>query len=430
MSMIERPLTVIERLLHSVHQIHQGDGMPVFAVRCSGPWDDVRFRGAVDAVQARHPLLRSRIVETKRHWPRFQLDRAAALIPIDVCDKRAVDAWQQTALQAVQQPFDVRQAPLCRMAVHPLANDAGFDLTASFHHSIVDGISVLALLREIFAHMAGQPGDSRICDEEMTFRHMQPTTFWQRVRLISRLLWVQGRQLVQMSPMMSPDQDRPAGCVRIVWPKEMTTGLVRRCRREKTTVFGALAALAMQSLAEREEWRQAALQLQVPFDIRKDYANPVDRETLGCFVGILDFWHDKPLSSDFWHLARRCRRDIEYEQAWKMPNCWDHLMSAVPFSPLFFKPFRKLTLGVNNLGRCEEVGAGPWRLEEFSWFGKSQTLGASLYLNTATINGRLNLTLQGAQASQETLQEIADRLTTRMEQILESRSFTGVAWAA
>src|SRR5262249_54775051 len=157
-------------------------------------------------------------------------------------------------------------------------------------------------------------------------------------------------------------------------------------------------------------WQNVALQLQVPFDIRKDYALPVDRRTLGCFVGILDFWHDRPLSTEFWTLARRCRRDIEHEQAWKMANCFDYLFSRIGFTSQLLQPSRKLTVGVNNLGRCEEVSAGQWRLEEFSWFGRAQTLGASIYLNTATINGRLNLTLYGSHVSQETLHELGDRL--------------------
>ncbi|MFO0917500.1 MAG: condensation domain-containing protein [Planctomycetaceae bacterium] len=428
--MIERPMTVIERLLHSVYQVHQGDGLPVFAVRCSGPWEAERFRRALDAVQARHPLLRSRIVESKRYWPKFQLVNDAPPIPLEIGDDASAGDWKHVALEQARRTFDVGCAPLCRMAVLPSAEADGFDLIAAFHHSIIDAISVLALLREIFTHMAGEPIAESPCHDELVFRPMKATTIWQRLRLISRLLWVQGRQLVQPSMLMTPDRNQPQGCVRIVWPKELTTNLVRRCRKEKTTVFGALAALAMRTLAEREDWEQVSLQLQVPFDIRQEYATPVDRQTLGCFVGIMDFWHDHPLGRDFWHLARRCRRDVEFEKNWRMPNCWDSLMSVIPFSPAFFKPFRKMSIGVNNLGRCEEIGIGPWRLEEFSWFGRAQSLGASLYLNTATINGRLNLTLQGAEASQETLQEIGDKLTSEMEFILQSRSFTSVSWAA
>ncbi len=415
MSVIERPLTVIERLLHAVSECYDGDGMPVFAARCSGPWSADSFHKALSAVQSRHPLLQSRVVEPRRGWPCFQLDPQAPSIPLEVLDANSGVDWEQTALRHSEQPFDVAQAPLCRFSVLPDRSGDGFHMIASFHHSIVDAVSMLALLRELFNRLAGLPAEVGVCDEEYAFRAMQPTSLWQRLRLTGQLLGKCVFQKFRPAAGIDPEASSPGGCLRVVWPESLTEDFVQRCRRERTTVFGALAAGVLQSLAEREAWGNVPnLQLQVPVDIRHLYAPRVDRTTLGCFAGIMDFPHADPLASPFWDLARRCRRNVQHEMSWRMPNCWDHLMSRVAFTPRWLKPLQRMTAGVNNLGRCETVSAGPWRLEEFSWFARSRHLGACVAVNTATVNGCLNLTLQADRASRESLQDLGDRITERI----------------
>lgn len=414
MSFVERPLTVIERLLHAVSKSYDGDGMPVFTARCSGPWDTARFQRALDAVQARHPLLRSRIIEPRRSWPRFQLDPAAPALPLEVLDAACDIDWEQIALRHSEQPFEDARAPLCRWTVliHPSGD--GFDIVASFHHAIVDGMSMLALLREIFDQLSGQAEALSVCAEEYTFRIMQPTSWWQRLRLAGQLIGKCVFQKLWPPTGIVPETLSPGGCLRVVWPDDLTTLFVQHCRRERTTVFGAVAAVMLQTLAEREAWGNASLQLQVPVDIRNLYTPQVDRNTLGCFAGIMDFPHTDPLSIRFWELARQCRRDVQQEMRWLMPNCWDCLMSRVEFTPQWLRPLRRMTIGVNNLGRCEDICSGPWRLEEFSWFARSRHLGACVAANTATVNGRLNLTLQADRATRESLSDLADQVTQRI----------------
>ena len=79
---------------------------------------------------------------------------------------------------------------------------------------------------------------------------------------------------------------------------------------------------------------------------------------------------------------------------------------------------------------CEDVGAGPWKLDEFSWFGRARNLGSSIYLNTATINGRLNLTLHGSNASRATLQDLGERLGAEIEQVIVSALYAAHATQA
>jgi hypothetical protein len=416
MSVVERPLTVIERVLHAVYQHKDGDGLPIFAVRCSGPWDETRFRAALSAVQAKHPLLRARIVEHRPHWPCFQFVTDAPAIPLEVLDATALTDWSEIAQRHAKLKLDSGQAPLLRMTVLPERDETGFELVASFHHAIIDAKSVLVIVREIFAHMAGQGFDDQVCTDEMIFRPMRRPPIWYLARQSFKLIELQIRQLISRQILVPDERPFPGACLRHAATPELTSALVQQCRANGTTVYGALAAAAVQALAAHQRWRDVSVQMMVPFDIRDGYVNPVDDQTIGCFAGILDFWRHSPAKTPFWDLARQCAGEITRERRWWMPNCWDHLMSCVAFTPAWLKPLRRMALGINNLGNCPEVAAGPWRLEELSWFGRSEHLGGSVTLNAATVNGRLNLTLLGSRLTVETLTEIRDAMLRQLEQ--------------
>lgn len=413
MPVAERPLTVIERVLHAVFCHKAGDGTPIFAVRCSGPWDEARFRAALIAVQARHPLLRARIIEPKPHWPRFQFLDDAPPIPLEIVPPTAMTEWSSIAQQHTRIVFQADRAPLARMTVQP--DDDGFDLVASFHHALLDAKSVLTLLREILAHMAGEEFDHRICTDELTFRPMRRPSAWYLARQAFKLIQMQFRQSFTRQIIVPDEILFPGSCLRHAATSHLTTALLQQCRRERTTMYGALAAAIVQAVCEHQRWRNVPVQMMIPFDIRDGYVNPIDDQTVGCFASILDFWRQNSTAIPFWDLARQCVGEIAHERRWWMPNCWDHLMSRVAFTPAWLKPLRRMAVGINNLGRCEEVAAGAWRLEEFSWFGRSEHLGGTVTVNAATINGRLNLTLLGSRLAHSTLAEIRDALMLRLE---------------
>lgn len=417
MPVVERPLTVIERVLHAVFRHKSGDGTPIFAVRCSGPWHEDKFRSCLAAVQARHPLLRARIIETKPHWPCFQFLNAAPPIPLEIVPPTAISDWAAIALQHTRIEFQPDEAPLVRITVRP--DDTGFDLVASFHHAILDAKSILALLQEMLCHMDGQRFDDRVCVEEMIFRPMRRPSAWALTRQAFKLIQMQFRQLISRQVLVPDEITFPGSCLRHVTSPQLMSALSHQCRQQQTTVYGAIAAATVQAISAHQQWRNVPVQMMVPFDIRDGYVNPIDDQTVGCFAGILDFWRNHATAVPFWDLARQCVGEIANERRWWMPNCWDHLMSRVSFTPAWLKPLRRMAVGINNLGRCPEVAAGPWRLEEFSWFGRAENLGGSVTVNAATINGRLNLTLQGGRLTLATLAEIRDAILLRLERAAE-----------
>ena len=125
----------------------------VHSLRLTGPFDEERFRQAVARVVERHPILRTSFDLSGYSEP-MQLVHPAAEIPLTVVDLRGADAQEHRATltrfvhEQQRDVFDVSVAPLCRMAVH-LIGDNAFQWTVTEHHAIFDGWSLASTLAEI-----------------------------------------------------------------------------------------------------------------------------------------------------------------------------------------------------------------------------------------------------------------------------------------
>jgi amino acid adenylation domain-containing protein len=122
----------------------------VHTLRISGSFDERRFRDAVARVVARHPVLRTSFALAGFGEP-MQLVHGTAEVPITVIDLRAVsedDAVSSYVDSERRTPLDLTVAPLCRMGVHVLSDNA-FQWTFTFQHAIMDGWSLASVVEEI-----------------------------------------------------------------------------------------------------------------------------------------------------------------------------------------------------------------------------------------------------------------------------------------
>ncbi|MFD7513101.1 condensation domain-containing protein, partial [Streptomyces sp. NPDC059853] len=135
----------------------------VETLRLAGPFDEAAFRAALAAVVARHPVLRTSF-DLNRYSEPLQLVHTRATTPLTVTDLRGLDAAGQEAALAElvreqqREALPLDRAPLWRMAVHLLSDDA-FQWTITEHHAILDGWSLASTLAEISAgYRARQAG--------------------------------------------------------------------------------------------------------------------------------------------------------------------------------------------------------------------------------------------------------------------------------
>ncbi|MCR6485758.1 amino acid adenylation domain-containing protein [Amycolatopsis sp. OK19-0408] len=149
------PLAALQSgmLYHGLKEARTAMFHDVFSLTLAGPFDYATLQAAVDAVLARHPVLRTSFDLTGFSEP-VQLVHDRVELRIEVTDLAAVSAAE--AGEALRQwrtdeqfrGYDLTAAPLLRVAVH-LLPEGRFTLNISFHHAILDGWSAASLVTEV-----------------------------------------------------------------------------------------------------------------------------------------------------------------------------------------------------------------------------------------------------------------------------------------
>ncbi len=184
------------------------------------PFDAVAFRRAVDAVVARHPILRTGFDLTHFSEP-LQLVHREASLEISVVDLRGEPAGEQRAAllalreAEIQRRFDLLRPPLLRFHVHRLSDEV-FQLTLTEFHPILDGWSLQSTLAEIFdnyrALLAGGPLPARpeLRSSLRQFVHLERQAAASET---SRRFWQEllaGYRVPEL-PRRAPGEDRQGG---------------------------------------------------------------------------------------------------------------------------------------------------------------------------------------------------------------------------
>ncbi|MEU7731496.1 condensation domain-containing protein, partial [Streptomyces sp. NPDC040724] len=134
---------------------HAYENINSFRIPDVEPFDGAAMRQAIDAVVARHDILRTTMHLGGYSQP-LQLVHDVIEIPFDVRDVRALDAAEQKELafayvdQERALGFDIATGPLLRIAVHVESDDA-WRMTFSHIHAITEGWSYHTLLMEVLA---------------------------------------------------------------------------------------------------------------------------------------------------------------------------------------------------------------------------------------------------------------------------------------
>ncbi|MDT0528003.1 amino acid adenylation domain-containing protein [Micromonospora sp. DSM 115977] len=158
LSFAQRRLWFLERLGRVGHAYH----MPL-ALQLDGRLDHDALRAALDALVARHEVLRTRIVPDGAEAAQ-RIDPPGAAFPLRLDDLTG-HADAAAALARLQQeestaPFDLAAGPLFRGRLVALAADRHV-LLLTMHHIVSDGWSLGVLTRELgvlyTAHHHGQP---------------------------------------------------------------------------------------------------------------------------------------------------------------------------------------------------------------------------------------------------------------------------------
>lgn len=145
-------------LYHSVTSPESAVYLDIFTYDVLAPYQDARFRQALNFVIQENPVLRTSFNMDDFEEP-IQIVHPQVIAPISLVDLRhlnskqqenAIDAWMACEKNT---PFDYQKAPLFRVAIHWLS-EKKFVLGFAFHHAILDGWSVATFLTKLLKKYA------------------------------------------------------------------------------------------------------------------------------------------------------------------------------------------------------------------------------------------------------------------------------------
>jgi len=341
----------------------------VHTLRLTGTFDETAFRAALARVTARHPVLRTSFAMSRFSVP-VQLVHPTAEIPLTVVDLRGT-ADARAAVDehlAVERrtPLDLTVAPLCRMTVHVLADDA-FQWTVTEHHAILDGWSLTSTLAEISTTYEGLLAghDPRPVPLRSTYRDFIAAEYTALASPASRDYWrdllagSDGSPLPRWSvtaPLgdVVPGERHEPGSLVTTLPAELRVDVEVFARRAGVPFKTAVLAAHLRALAAATGGQDVTTGLS--FHGRLEEADGT--EVRGLFLNTLPF--RVVLPDGTWHdLARavlQAERDVLPHRRYPMAALQRDLGRASLFDVGFvYNDF-------HQFGRLAD-GGGAWRLD-------------------------------------------------------------------
>lgn len=146
-----RALSGFERLFWAVDKIN-GFNFGI-AITFRGGIAHSRWNAAFAQVQKRHPFLDAGINEDDPQS--FFFTRGAGFpLPLAFQRRTSPADWQRVMECEVAEPFDLSAGPLLRAVV--LEDNWGCDLVIVANHIVIDGMGVVAVVRDLLAALSGQ----------------------------------------------------------------------------------------------------------------------------------------------------------------------------------------------------------------------------------------------------------------------------------
>ncbi|MFY1694532.1 MULTISPECIES: phthiocerol/phthiodiolone dimycocerosyl transferase family protein [unclassified Solwaraspora] len=402
------PLTVIGRV-----RVHATIAGPV-------------LRAALDAVQRRHPLLQVaiRADEDGRHPRYVPTDRPVPLREPTAAGPDDADSWVRWCNEhELVDPIDRHTGPLARATALTIGGDAppAVDLIIALPHGVADGTTVLALVRQWAqqcARLAAGPDDGAA---PPPLGPAAAASAWSPAReralpppddlLPEPHRGAAGAAVLQAKQERDerdvglyrparfepgryvPFERRRTGLIHRELSADQLTALADACRREGTTVHGALvAALAGAVAAERSD--VVYLMIGSPIDFRGALEPPVGPDEVGTYVATVPSLVDCRPTATVWDRARSVSADVarrrDLGEHLALVNlvrggCPPTVAEGRPFLE-FMEQTSPINLCVSNVGRYDL----PDRLGDWALSGAQFVTGLSVngyFVATVTTSG-------------------------------------------
>ena len=275
---------------------------------------------ALRELQRRHPKLRAFIAERRDGRLHYEFHPVPPPIPFEITDHDGETPWRQE-MRALLQSEIPDGGPMAAVKVLRCPARGCSELLFTMPHAIADGLSAIVILDDLlaaYARVEGDPGFSSFETLPMvsTGRAKSSGGWRSRWRLLRRFAGMkreEGRAPLAPLPEV-PNIPPQSEWVHWVFSQEDTLALVRRCRKERVSLSGALIAAACCGLIDCLPDPEVLFKWQLPFNVREALegpAGPVTPRDLGCFVSNMNGLLRIRKQADFWGLARQAHHELD-----------------------------------------------------------------------------------------------------------------------
>jgi len=376
----------------------------------TGPIDEGVLRLSLDAIQARHPLLRVRIERDGWNRLSFKTSRVPKL-PLRIVEGSA-DVWIEEAEKELHKGFPIKEGPLvrCTLVRHGQEDNT---VLLSFHHSIGDGISGSFLMRDLFQAAALACSEKK-CELPSLKPKMEMNTYfpkwalglsgrWRYMKFSGRIFGAvlrHGKPAIPKFDGKSPTKKRRARIVTHRLDPEFIEQLHRRAHEKGTTLHGAMLAAQIIAIAhDRADTKERPYLIGSPVNLRKRLNPPVG-EDVGFFVTFGASINLAKPDTEFWSLAKAVRESLwncvergdpfAYVIQHKDLSIITSLLGLGPLGRMVFSRASASTtfggLGFSNIGKVAiENHHGPFTIEALGFVASLSSIG-NLSAFAATIN--------------------------------------------
>lgn len=290
-------------------------------VRLDGVIEDGPLRVALQQLQQRHPKLRSGVaLESDQHWY-YRFETLPGPIPFEIKDfDEAEMPWRDEARRLTMRRFSPGE-PLAAVAVLRSRTWVRSELFLTASHAIADGVSAIMLVGDLlteYAKAEEQP-NSPLGSSLPAITALRATSsggWGRRIQLLHRSMRLQ-REEKRMPLTQLPENYDIAPLsqwAHWVFSPGDTLALIRRCRKEQTSMSGAMVAAVFCGLMDCLSVPEASFKCLIPFDIREfleGSSGPVTTRDLGCFACAMSGLVSIKKNPSFWDVARLAHRDIQ-----------------------------------------------------------------------------------------------------------------------
>jgi hypothetical protein len=401
------------------------------------------LKTALSRLQQRHPKLRAAIVRGSDKRRRYHFDQPTIPIPFEIIDHDEDEApWRAETRRLLDRGFPA-VGPFAAVTVVRNRSRSASVLIVSVHHAIADGLSGIMLVDDLLAEYADAEAHRETASRPdlravTAPRATTPPGWRHRVWLVRRLMRLQreDRSARQTLLPSAPDIPPQSQWVHWIFSREDTLRLVRRCRKERASLSGAMLAAICSALMDCLPVSQGLFKCQFPFDLRETLegsAGPITGQDLGCFVSVMNQYYDVSQSPVFWDLARRADHDIQMFVQHGGPGFYYNIVSFLDWlfavaGPVLSRPTpTRVTLLSTNYGVVNtRADYGSLRPRGSTLMFKNDVIGPSLVMEGLVMGQRLNIGL----AADGLEPAFWERLQTAVRRHLDSASGSGDAQTA